>query len=96
MHLHFFIDVSYLYKAVFSQLFSKILNQIWISGKPDTEVKEDEEYKRVDFSKVPKLKAVFQKENGKYSEKNCFIFCQGQGCFVRVKSAVHKSLNAQW
>lgn len=34
-------------------------------GKPDTEVKEDEEYKRVDFSKVPKLKAVFQKENGK-------------------------------
>lgn len=27
-------------------------------------VKEDEEYKRVDFSKVPKLKTVFQKENG--------------------------------
>lgn len=47
-------------------LFFKILNQIWISGKPDTEVKEDEEYKRVDFSKVPMLKAVFQKENGKY------------------------------
>lgn len=47
-------------------LFYKVLNQIWISGKPDTEVKEDEEYKRVDFSKVPKLKAVFQKENGKY------------------------------
>lgn len=96
MHLHFFIEVSYLYKAVFSQLFYKILNQIWISGKPDTEVKEDEEYKRVDFSKVPKLKAVFQKENGKYSEKNCFIFCQGQGCFVRVRSDVYKSLNAQW
>ncbi|ERE76124.1 acetyl-CoA acetyltransferase [Cricetulus griseus] len=31
--------------------------------KPDVVVKEDEEYKRVDFSKVPKLKTVFQKEN---------------------------------
>lgn len=27
-------------------------------------VKEDEEFRRVDFSKVPKLKSVFQKENG--------------------------------
>ena len=27
-------------------------------------VKEDEEWRKVDFSKVPKLKAVFQKENG--------------------------------
>lgn len=34
------------------------------AGKPDVLVKEDEEYKRVDFSKVPKLKTVFQKENG--------------------------------
>uniref|UniRef100_A0A672NJF0 acetyl-CoA C-acetyltransferase n=1 Tax=Sinocyclocheilus grahami TaxID=75366 RepID=A0A672NJF0_SINGR len=33
-------------------------------GKPDIVVKEDEEYRKVDFSKVPKLKAVFQKENG--------------------------------
>uniref|UniRef100_A0A8C0SEC6 Acetyl-CoA acetyltransferase, mitochondrial n=1 Tax=Canis lupus familiaris TaxID=9615 RepID=A0A8C0SEC6_CANLF len=32
-------------------------------GKPDVLVTEDEEYKRVDFSKVPKLKTVFQKEN---------------------------------
>ena len=29
-------------------------------------VSEDEEWRRVDFSKVPKLRAVFQKENGKY------------------------------
>lgn len=39
-----------------------------IIGKPDVVVKEDEEYKRVDFSKVPKLKTVFQKENGKEEE----------------------------
>ncbi|XP_064433572.1 acetyl-CoA acetyltransferase, mitochondrial isoform X4 [Mirounga angustirostris] len=36
---------------------------ITVKGKPDVLVKEDEEYKRVDFSKVPKLKTVFQKEN---------------------------------
>jgi acetyl-CoA C-acetyltransferase len=36
----------------------------FVLGKPDIVVKEDEEYKRVDFSKVPKLKTVFQKENG--------------------------------
>ena len=33
-------------------------------GKPDVVVSEDEEWRRVDFSKVPKLRAVFQKENG--------------------------------
>uniref|UniRef100_A0AAY5EQL0 acetyl-CoA C-acetyltransferase n=1 Tax=Electrophorus electricus TaxID=8005 RepID=A0AAY5EQL0_ELEEL len=32
-------------------------------GKPDVVVKEDEEWRKVDFSKVPKLKAVFQREN---------------------------------
>lgn len=34
-------------------------------GKPDVVVSEDEEWRRVDFSKVPKLKTVFQRENGK-------------------------------
>lgn len=38
-------------------------------GKPDVVVSEDEEWRRVDFSKVPKLKAVFQKDNGKYVVK---------------------------
>lgn len=33
-------------------------------GKPEVVVSEDEEWRRVDFGKVPKLKAVFQKENG--------------------------------
>lgn len=41
------------------------------AGKPDVVVKEDEEWRKVDFSKVPKLKAVFQKENGTIS----FSFC---------------------
>lgn len=56
----------YYVKSVWERTAHIKLNQFWISGKPDTEVTEDEEYKRVDFNKVPKLKAVFQKENGKY------------------------------
>lgn len=36
----------------------------YLPGKPDVVVGEDEEWRKVDFSKVPKLKAVFQKENG--------------------------------
>ncbi|XP_047183583.1 acetyl-CoA acetyltransferase, mitochondrial-like isoform X1 [Scophthalmus maximus] len=35
-------------------------------GKPDVVVCEDEEWRKVDFSKVPKLRAVFQRENGQY------------------------------
>lgn len=35
-------------------------------GKPDVVVSQDEEWRRVDFSKVPKLKAVFQRENGNH------------------------------
>lgn len=34
-------------------------------GKPDIIVDKDEEYKRVNFEKVPALATVFQKENGK-------------------------------
>lgn len=34
-------------------------------GKPDVVVDKDEEYKRVNFEKVPLLATVFQKENGK-------------------------------
>lgn len=34
---------------------------------------EDEEWRRVDFSKVPKLKAVFQKDNGNGTDDVAFI-----------------------
>lgn len=34
------------------------------AGKQEVVVSEDEEWRRVDFSKVPKLRPVFLKENG--------------------------------
>lgn len=46
-------------------------------GKPDLVISEDEEYKRVDFSKVPKIKPVFQKENGK-STQVIYNICQNK------------------
>ena len=59
-----------------SYIFSPRLESLWLearttyctvyqTGKPDVVVAEDEEWRRVDFSKVAKLRAVFQKENGK-------------------------------
>ncbi|XP_061484642.1 acetyl-CoA acetyltransferase, mitochondrial [Rhineura floridana] len=64
-------------------------------GKPDTEVKEDEEYKRVDFSKVPKLKAVFQKENGTITAANASTLNDGAAALVLMTSEAAKRLNAK-
>ncbi|XP_029812528.1 acetyl-CoA acetyltransferase, mitochondrial [Suricata suricatta] len=51
-------------------------------GKPDVVVKEDEEYRRVDFSKVPKLKTVFQKENGTVTAANASTLNDGAAAVV--------------
>ncbi|XP_042315990.1 acetyl-CoA acetyltransferase, mitochondrial [Sceloporus undulatus] len=64
-------------------------------GKPDTEVKEDEEYKRVDFSKVPKLKAVFQKENGTVTAANASTLNDGAAALVLMTSDAAKRLNVK-
>ncbi|XP_066478477.1 acetyl-CoA acetyltransferase, mitochondrial [Tiliqua scincoides] len=64
-------------------------------GKPDTEIKEDEEYKRVDFSKVPKLKAVFQKENGTVTAANASTLNDGAAALVLMTSEAAKRLNAK-
>ncbi|CAM4395682.1 unnamed protein product [Lepidochelys kempii] len=62
-------------------------------GKPDTEVKEDEEYKRVDFSKVPKLKTVFQKENGTVTAANASTLNDGAAALVVMTAEAAKRLN---
>ncbi|TFK09928.1 transmembrane protein 255B [Platysternon megacephalum] len=62
-------------------------------GKPDIEVKEDEEYKRVDFSKVPKLKTVFQKENGTVTAANASTLNDGAAALVVMTAEAAKRLN---
>uniref|UniRef100_A0ACB8FGR6 Acetyl-CoA acetyltransferase, mitochondrial n=1 Tax=Sphaerodactylus townsendi TaxID=933632 RepID=A0ACB8FGR6_9SAUR len=64
-------------------------------GKPDTEFKEDEEYKRVDFSKVPKLRAVFQKENGTITAANASTLNDGAAALVLMTSDAAKRLNVK-
>ncbi|KAJ6662358.1 hypothetical protein lerEdw1_012522 [Lerista edwardsae] len=80
-----------------SGAFAKEIVPVTISqkGKPDTEIKEDEEYKRVDFSKVPKLKAVFQKENGTVTAANASTLNDGAAALVLTTSEAAKRLNVK-
>ncbi|KAF5921127.1 hypothetical protein HPG69_018527 [Diceros bicornis minor] len=66
-----------------------------VKGKPDVVVKEDEEYKRVDFSKVPKLKAVFQKENGTVTAANASTLNDGAAAVVLMTADAAKRLSVK-
>ncbi|XP_005667359.1 acetyl-CoA acetyltransferase, mitochondrial isoform X2 [Sus scrofa] len=68
---------------------------ISVKGKPDTVVKEDEEYKRVDFNKVPKLKTVFQKENGTVTAANASTLNDGAAAVVLMTADAAKRLNVK-
>ncbi|XP_034034843.1 acetyl-CoA acetyltransferase, mitochondrial [Thalassophryne amazonica] len=62
-------------------------------GKPDVVVSEDEEWRRVDFSKVPKLKTVFQKENGTVTAANASTLNDGAAALVLMTTDAVKKLN---
>ncbi|CAH2225332.1 acetyl- acetyltransferase, mitochondrial [Pelobates cultripes] len=64
-------------------------------GKPDIIVQEDEEYKRVDFSKVPKLKTVFQKDNGTVTAANASTLNDGAAALVLMTSDAAHKLNVK-
>ncbi|XP_077633564.1 acetyl-CoA acetyltransferase, mitochondrial [Crocuta crocuta] len=64
-------------------------------GKPDVVVKEDEEYRRVDFSKVPKLKTVFQKENGTVTAANASTLNDGAAALVLMTAEAAKRLGVK-
>uniref|UniRef100_A0A8C5K967 Acetyl-CoA acetyltransferase, mitochondrial n=1 Tax=Jaculus jaculus TaxID=51337 RepID=A0A8C5K967_JACJA len=68
---------------------------VTVKGKPDVVVKEDEEYKRVDFSKVPKLKTVFQKENGTVTAANASTLNDGAAAVVLMTAGAAKRLNVK-
>ncbi|KAG7257661.1 hypothetical protein CRUP_021109 [Coryphaenoides rupestris] len=62
-------------------------------GKPDLVVSEDEEWRRVDFSKVSKLRAVFQKENGTVTAANASTLNDGAAALLLMTAAAAKRLN---
>lgn len=68
---------------------------ISVKGKPDVVVKEDEEYKRVDFSKVPKLKTVFQKENGTVTAANASTLNDGAAAVVLMTAEAAQRLKVK-
>jgi len=51
-------------------------------GKPGVVVSEDEEFKRVDFAKFPKLATVFQRENGTVTAGNASTLNDGACALV--------------
>ncbi|OCT57598.1 hypothetical protein XELAEV_18003300mg [Xenopus laevis] len=62
-------------------------------GKPDIIVQEDEEYKRVDFSKFPKLKTVFQKDNGTVTAANSSTLNDGAAALLLMTTEAANRLN---
>jgi acetyl-CoA C-acetyltransferase len=56
-------------------------------------VSEDEEYKKVNFEKMPSLKTVFQKENGTITAANASKLNDGACATLLVNEEVLKRLN---
>ncbi len=59
----------------------------------EVKVAEDEEYKRVNFEKMPSLKTVFQKENGTITAANASKLNDGAGVLLLVNEETVKRLN---
>lgn len=62
-------------------------------GKPDIIINTDEEYKRVNFDKVPGLPTVFQKENGTITAANASTINDGAAACVMMNAATAKEMN---
>ncbi|XP_076657934.1 acetyl-CoA acetyltransferase 1 isoform X3 [Halictus rubicundus] len=62
-------------------------------GKPDIVFAEDEEYKRVDFVKFPKLSTVFQKENGTVTAGNASTLNDGAAALVLTTASIAEKMN---
>ncbi|XP_066442262.1 acetyl-CoA acetyltransferase, mitochondrial [Eleutherodactylus coqui] len=80
-----------------SGLLAKEITPVTIQqrGKPDVVVQEDEEYKRVDFTKVPKLKTVFQKDNGTVTAANASTLNDGAAALVLMTAEAAEQLKAK-
>ncbi|XP_076668027.1 acetyl-CoA acetyltransferase 1 isoform X2 [Andrena cerasifolii] len=62
-------------------------------GKPDIVFNEDEEYKRVDFTKFSKLNTVFQKEHGTVTAGNASTLNDGAAALVLTTTSVAEKMN---
>ncbi|XP_031569819.1 acetyl-CoA acetyltransferase, mitochondrial-like [Actinia tenebrosa] len=64
-------------------------------GKPDVVFQEDEEYKNVNFDKLPTLRAVFKKENGTITAGNASTLNDGGAAVVLMTREAAERLNVK-
>ena len=64
-------------------------------GKPDLVVSEDEEYKRVDPARFPKLPTAFLKENGTLTAGNSSVLSDGAAACVLATAEAAEKLGAK-
>ncbi|XP_055535054.1 acetyl-CoA acetyltransferase, mitochondrial isoform X2 [Wyeomyia smithii] len=64
-------------------------------GKPDVVVKEDEEYKRVNFDKFGQLATVFQKENGTVTAGNASTLNDGASAVVLMTAEAAEKIKCK-
>ncbi|XP_055945716.1 acetyl-CoA acetyltransferase, mitochondrial-like [Argiope bruennichi] len=84
--------------AVESGVFSKEIIPVTIPGKrgkPDVVINTDEEYKRVNFEKVPQLPTVFQKENGTITAANASTINDGAAACVLMTADAAEKMNVK-
>lgn len=84
--------------AVESGIFQQEIVPVTIpgkKGKPDVVINTDEEYKRVNFEKVPLLPTVFQKENGTITAANASTINDGAAACVLMTAAAAEKLKVK-
>lgn len=64
-------------------------------GKPSTFVKEDEEYKKVNFEKFKKLATVFQREGGTVTAGNASVLSDGAAATVLMTAEAAEKLGCK-
>ncbi|KAI4458441.1 acetyl-coa c-acyltransferase [Holotrichia oblita] len=64
-------------------------------GTPDKIVKEDEEYKRVNYDKFSKLATVFQRDNGTVTAGNASTLNDGAAALILTTPAAAQKLNVK-
>lgn len=85
-------------QAAAAGVFAKEIVPVVIAGKrgkPDVTVTEDEEYKKVNFEKLPTLNTVFKKEGGTVTAGNASTLNDGAAALVLMSEEAVKRTGAK-
>ena len=68
---------------------------LWVAGKPDVIVEEDEEFKKVNFDKFSQLKPVFQREGGTITAANASTLNDGAAAVVLMTRKIAEKIGVK-